>query len=68
MQAAAHLKLHFEEPILMVASLASVTEHDGTLYVVCFSDDGPDTVPHPVSEERAKSGVQPQQWMECRHH
>ena len=33
-----------------VASLASVTEHDGTLYVLCFSDDGPDTGPHPVSE------------------
>ena len=24
-----------------VASLASVTEHDGTLYVLCFSDQGP---------------------------
>ncbi|MGH3523115.1 MAG: class I SAM-dependent methyltransferase, partial [Mycobacterium sp.] len=34
-----------------VASLASVTEHDGTLYVLCFSDDGPDTGPHPVSHE-----------------
>src|SRR6185295_10414420 len=30
-----------------VASLASVTEHDGTLYVLCFSDEGPDTGPHP---------------------
>ncbi|HEY6236173.1 MAG TPA: class I SAM-dependent methyltransferase [Candidatus Elarobacter sp.] len=34
-----------------VASLASVTEHGGTLYVLCFSDDGPDTGPHPVSQE-----------------
>ncbi|MGH3595573.1 MAG: class I SAM-dependent methyltransferase [Mycobacterium sp.] len=34
-----------------VASLVSVTEHDGTLYVLCFSDDGPDTGPHPVSHE-----------------
>ncbi|MFC5264200.1 class I SAM-dependent methyltransferase [Kribbella qitaiheensis] len=34
-----------------VASLASVTEHDGTLYVLCFSDDGPDTGPHPVTQE-----------------
>ena len=25
-----------------VASLASVTEHDGTLHVLCFSDDGPE--------------------------
>jgi SAM-dependent methyltransferase len=31
------------------ASLASVTEHAGTLYVLCFSDERPDTGPHPVS-------------------
>ena len=31
-----------------VASLASVTEHDGTLYVLCFSNDGPETGPHPI--------------------
>jgi SAM-dependent methyltransferase len=34
-----------------VASLATVTEHDGTLYVLCFRDDGPDTGPHPVSRD-----------------
>jgi ubiquinone/menaquinone biosynthesis C-methylase UbiE len=34
-----------------VASLASVTKHDGTLYVLCFSDDGPDIGPHPVSQQ-----------------
>ena len=34
-----------------VASLTSVTEHDGTLYVLCFSDDGPNTGPHPVAQE-----------------
>ena len=34
-----------------VASLASVTDRDGTLYVLCFRDDGPDTGPHPVSQE-----------------
>ena len=33
------------------SSVASVTEHDGTLYVLCFSDDGTDTGPHPVSQE-----------------
>lgn len=33
-----------------VASLASVTEPDGTLYVLCFSDQGPATGPHPVTE------------------
>ena len=32
-----------------VASAASVTEPGGTLYVLCFSDEGPDTGPHPVS-------------------
>ncbi len=33
-----------------VASLASVTRSDGTLYVLCFSDEGPETGPHPVTE------------------
>jgi len=42
-----------------VASLASVTEHDGTLYVLCFSDDGPDTGPHPVSQEELKTAFKP---------
>ncbi len=34
-----------------VASLASVTERDGTVHVLCFSDEGPDIGPHPVSRE-----------------
>ena len=38
-----------------VVSLASVTEHDGTLYVLCFSDDGPDTGPHPISQEELRA-------------
>jgi SAM-dependent methyltransferase len=38
-----------------VASLASVTEHDGTLYVLCFSDDGPDTGPHPISQKELRA-------------
>jgi SAM-dependent methyltransferase len=42
-----------------VASLASVTEHGGTLYVLCFSDDGPDTGPHPVSEEELRAAFVP---------
>lgn len=33
-----------------VASLASITRHNGTLYVLCFSDNGPDIGPHPVSQ------------------
>ena len=38
-----------------VASLASVTEHDGTLYVLCFSDEGPDMGPHPVSQTELRA-------------
>jgi SAM-dependent methyltransferase len=34
-----------------VASLASGTEPGGTLYVLCFSDAGPDTGPHPVTQD-----------------
>ncbi|MBV6756951.1 class I SAM-dependent methyltransferase [Rhodococcus opacus] len=42
-----------------VASLASVTEPDGTLYVLCFSDDGPDAGPHPVSREELSAAFNP---------
>ena len=42
-----------------VASLASVTGHDGTLYVLCFSDDGPDTGPHPISQEELRAAFNP---------
>jgi SAM-dependent methyltransferase len=42
-----------------VASLASVTRHDGTLYVWCFSDEGPETGPHPVSEEDLRAAFNP---------
>jgi ubiquinone/menaquinone biosynthesis C-methylase UbiE len=42
-----------------VASLASVTEHDGTLYVLCFSDDGPDTGPHPVTQAEVRAAFNP---------
>jgi ubiquinone/menaquinone biosynthesis C-methylase UbiE len=42
-----------------VASLASVTERDGTLYVLCFSDEGPDTGPHPVSQEVLRAAFNP---------
>jgi len=42
-----------------VASLASVTGHGGTLYVLCFSDDGPDTGPHPVSQEELRAAFDP---------
>jgi SAM-dependent methyltransferase len=39
-----------EERPRYALSLASATEHDGTLYLLCFSDDGPDTGPHPISQ------------------
>jgi len=42
-----------------VASLASVTQHGGTLYVLCFSDDGPATGPHPISQEELKAAFNP---------
>jgi SAM-dependent methyltransferase len=42
-----------------VASLASVTEHDATLYVLCFRDDGPRAGPHPVSEEGLRTAFNP---------
>ena len=41
------------------ASLASVTEHGGTLYVLCFSDEGPDTGPHPVSQKELRAAFNP---------
>jgi SAM-dependent methyltransferase len=48
-----------EERSLYVASLASVTEIDGTLYVLCFSDDGPETGPHPISQQELKAAFNP---------
>src|SRR5215472_14586233 len=43
-----------------VASLASVTEHGATLYVLCFSDVGPGTCgPHPVSRKEFSAAFNP---------
>jgi SAM-dependent methyltransferase len=42
-----------------VASLASVTEPGGTLYVLCFSDKGSDPGPHPVSEDELRTAFDP---------
>ena len=39
-----------EERAAYAAGLAAVTESGGTVYVLCFSDEGPDTGPHPVSQ------------------
>jgi SAM-dependent methyltransferase len=38
-----------------VASVASVTKHDGTLYVLCFSDDAPAIGPHPIRQEELRA-------------
>jgi SAM-dependent methyltransferase len=43
-----------EQPRYAV-SLASVTEHNGTLYVLCFSDDGPDLGPHPINQQELRA-------------
>ena len=48
-----------EERARYAASLASVTDHDGTLYVFCFSNDGPDTGPHPISREELRAAFNP---------
>jgi SAM-dependent methyltransferase len=42
-----------------VASLASVTEPGGLLYVLCFSDQGVETGPHPVSREELEAAFAP---------
>jgi SAM-dependent methyltransferase len=42
-----------------VASLASVTERGGTLYVLCFRDAGPGTGPHPVSRQELTAAFDP---------
>ena len=44
-----------DERLRYVASLASATEYDGTVYVLCFSDDGPGTGPHPISQDQLKA-------------
>jgi SAM-dependent methyltransferase len=38
-----------------VASLASVTRPGATVHVLCFSDDGPNTGPHPISRSDLKT-------------
>ena len=48
-----------DERLGYVASLASVTERGGTLYVVCFSDAGPETGPHPVSQDELRAAFHP---------
>jgi SAM-dependent methyltransferase len=42
-----------------VASLAAVTGGGGYLYVLCFSDVGPETGPHPVSQNELRAAFGP---------
>ena len=48
-----------DERARYVATLASVTDHHGTLYVLCFSDRGPDTGPHLVRQEDLRAAFNP---------
>jgi SAM-dependent methyltransferase len=48
-----------DERVGYVASLASVTEYDGILYVLCFSDDRPDTGPHPITQQELRAAFNP---------
>jgi SAM-dependent methyltransferase len=48
-----------DERSAYVASLATVTEPDATLHVLCFSDVGRDAGPHPVSEEELRAAFDP---------
>lgn len=44
-----------EERQEYVTSLGSVTKHGAALFVLCFSDEGSDIGPHPVSERDLRS-------------
>jgi SAM-dependent methyltransferase len=44
-----------DEQLAYVASLASVTKPNGTLYVLCFSDEGPSPGPHSVRQEELRT-------------
>jgi hypothetical protein len=48
-----------DEQLVYAASLAAVTKHDGTLHVLCFSDEGPNPGPHPISKEELRSAFSP---------
>jgi SAM-dependent methyltransferase len=47
--------LDAEERRDYVAGLASVTSPGGHLYVLCFSDAGPDTGPHPIRQDQLRA-------------
>jgi SAM-dependent methyltransferase len=45
-----------------VAGLGSVTEPGATVVILCFSDQGPDTGPHPVSEADLRAAFASADW------
>jgi SAM-dependent methyltransferase len=47
------------EQALYAASLARVTRPGATLYLLCFSDQGPDIGPHPVSQQKLGAAFHP---------
>jgi SAM-dependent methyltransferase len=48
-----------EERPRYAASLAAATQPGGMLYVLCFSDEGPDMGPHPVRQEDLRAAFEP---------
>lgn len=48
-----------DERTRYAASLASVTENGGTLYLLCFSDNGPDIGPHPIRQDELRAAFNP---------
>jgi SAM-dependent methyltransferase len=48
-----------DEQSRYAVSLASVTERGGTVYLLCFSDQGPDTGPHPISQKDLRAAFKP---------
>jgi len=48
-----------EERPRYVSSLATATDPGGTVYVLCFSDEGQDTGPHPVTRDDLTAAFAP---------
>ncbi len=56
-----------DERTRYVASLASATHRAAMLYVLCFSDEGPETGPHPISQQQSAKRVRRGHRMGHRH-
>ncbi|WP_328989443.1 class I SAM-dependent methyltransferase [Kribbella sp. NBC_01245] len=48
-----------EERLRYATSLASITKPAATLYVLCFSNEGPDPGPHPLTQDDLQAGFTP---------